>query len=1145
IVIFGEVSFVAQKRSCYKYSRLKRHLNRFMGLSSSSHHKNVERNPMSGVASSSSSQHQNVERNPFGGVASSSSSHCQYNPRLDSLHLSGFKNVEGLVLSGVVFSSSSQHQTSEPDPLSQSVEHDPFGGVASSSLFQHQTWEPDSLGGNVERDPFDGVVFSSSSQHQTSEPDPLSGNVERDPFGGVAFSSSSQHQNVERDPFSGVASSSSSHHQNVESNPMSGVASSSSSQHQTVERDPLGGSEAAVSSRLYDVFINHRGPDVKHALADLLYDSLKSTECRVFHDHRELELGDFFPSTIRNAIQSACVQIAIFSPTYADSPWCLAELALMLETNAVFIPVFYHVEPSDVRYPRKRIYAAAFHRHEEKKRHLNKINEWEAALYKASLSSGHVCGDDDDVWKLVRDIRSVVLREVRQKMPLYVAKYPVGLDEIVAKFDAYCQQKGEKVTGNVKIIGIFGTRGSGKTTLASELFNRKRSWYQGACFLSNVREGKMTSLQSKVLKDLFHEDHTFQNINEGTGYLINRLERSKLSLFIVLDDIDHINQFDALVSKENLNSKSLVLVTTHDERLLIQAGISLRYRMKEMSLDYSRYLFCWHAFHQPCPERGYEDLVESFVSECGGLPLSLQVIGGNLFSIHQQKGYWELSLKKVRKTLPTDIKQRIKISFDALDNDQKQIFMDIACFFVGMGKFKCMAVRIWEASGWNGEEGLQTLVDKCLVEMEPVFILGHNIEELYFRMHEHIRDFGREMADEMADGIKHPRRLWRPHHSLESVDLRNRLTRTTESVRCLYSFLDDSSGAQITYFMGNSDRQAGTSTLLLWMSIELSEQKQIASESFIPLEDVSNTAIPSWIPLENLQALEIINGNTARLWRKDKQGPVHLKELQLIDTVSFGEFRNSCSVFGRLQNLVLTGNGRSDGMLIEGSTLSQVLKLLINLKSLIFRHFRLTGKLDLSNNVDGFEVYMTTRMYRLEIIDIQFVKDVKKICISGQYCPSLKFLRLHFLADLIEVNLTRITALSSLEVDSCSVLTDLLGIADSRNLVNLSIGNCWAIKELPSLAPLHDLERITIDGCPNGQDIIGIENLQKLTYIYISEAFGRVLNCLAILSISIGRLERLPSAFTTVIARAATTLPAYYFFGINSFSEIHINDNGE
>ncbi|KAH9289046.1 hypothetical protein KI387_033163, partial [Taxus chinensis] len=426
--------------------------------------------------------------------------------------------------------------------------------------------------GNVESDPFDRVAFSSSCQHQTSEPDPLSGNVESDPFGGVAFSSSSQHQNVERDPFSGVASSSSSHRQNVESNPMSGVASSSSSQHQTVERDPLGGSEAAVSSRLYDVFINHRGPDVKHALADLLYDSLKSTECRVFHDHRELELGDFFPSTIRNAIQSACVQIAIFSPTYADSPWCLAELALMLETNAVFIPVFYHVEPSDVRYPRKRIYAAAFHRHEEKKDTSTRLTSgkqpfiklhFQVATYVAMMSKDNtlfnpLCVSNryvfllnscfslqifSDVWKLVRDIRSVVLREVRQRMPLYVAKCPVGLDEIVAKFDAYCQQKGEKVTGNVKIIGIFGTGGSGKTTLASEFFNRKRSQYQGACFLSNVREGILTSLQSKVLKDFFHEDHTFQNINEGTGRLINRLERSKLSLFIVLDDIDHINQF--------------------------------------------------------------------------------------------------------------------------------------------------------------------------------------------------------------------------------------------------------------------------------------------------------------------------------------------------------------------------------------------------------------------------------------------------------------------------------------------------------------------------------------------------------------------------------------------------------------------------
>ncbi|GLJ33118.1 hypothetical protein SUGI_0666510 [Cryptomeria japonica] len=75
--------------------------------------------------------------------------------------------------------------------------------------------------------------------------------------------------------------------------------------------------------------------------------------------------------------------------------------------------------------------------------------------------------------------------------------------------------------------------------------------------------------------------------------------------------------------------------------------------------------------------------------------------------------------------------------------------MDIVCFFVG--KRKSIAERVWEGSGWNGQHALETLKDKCLVELE-----GIKNDEL--RMHDHLRDLGREMAPEFGP----PHRLWRP-----------------------------------------------------------------------------------------------------------------------------------------------------------------------------------------------------------------------------------------------------------------------------------------------------------------------------------------------------------------------------------------------
>ncbi|XP_059064139.1 disease resistance protein RPP2B-like [Cryptomeria japonica] len=143
-----------------------------------------------------------------------------------------------------------------------------------------------------------------------------------------------------------------------------------------------------------------------------------------------------------------------------------------------------------------------------------------------------------------------------------------------------------------------------------------------------------------------------------------------------------MDQLNALLVADVLNSNSLVMVTTHDERVLIKAGISQRYyKLKEMNIDHSKQLFCWHEFSQSCPSSGYEHLVDSFVKACAD----------------------------------KDVKYRLKISYDALDSDQQQIFMDTVCFFIG--EEQSMAIRIWESSGWNSLQAIQRLEDKCLIEI--------------------------------------------------------------------------------------------------------------------------------------------------------------------------------------------------------------------------------------------------------------------------------------------------------------------------------------------------------------------------------------------------------------------------------------------
>ncbi|KAH9317325.1 hypothetical protein KI387_019094, partial [Taxus chinensis] len=170
------------------------------------------------------------------------------------------------------------------------------------------------------------------------------------------------------------------------------MASSSSSCHRNVEEDALnaiGHREFSPTPKVLHVFINHRGPDVKETLALQLYNSLENVGIRAFLDTEETELGDFIPSSIRTAIFSASVQIAIFSKGYADSAWCLAELDLMLQSKAKIIPVFYDAAPSDLRYLKKGVYADSFAKHKAKGRHLDKLDNWKQTLLSVSLISGY------------------------------------------------------------------------------------------------------------------------------------------------------------------------------------------------------------------------------------------------------------------------------------------------------------------------------------------------------------------------------------------------------------------------------------------------------------------------------------------------------------------------------------------------------------------------------------------------------------------------------------------------------------------------------------------------------------------------------------------------------------------------------------
>jgi hypothetical protein len=134
----------------------------------------------------------------------------------------------------------------------------------------------------------------------------------------------------------------------------------------------------------YDVFLNHRGPDVKRSFVSHLYDLLRVRGCNPFLDAKSLIKGKHALNSINEALHGVRVHLAIFSEGYAESKYCLNELFDMMKSPEKVIPVFFEgVEPGHLRLIESGPFAKAFEKHKGKKRDED-VERWKDALLRAS-----------------------------------------------------------------------------------------------------------------------------------------------------------------------------------------------------------------------------------------------------------------------------------------------------------------------------------------------------------------------------------------------------------------------------------------------------------------------------------------------------------------------------------------------------------------------------------------------------------------------------------------------------------------------------------------------------------------------------------------------------------------------------------------
>ncbi|KAG6676641.1 hypothetical protein I3842_15G162600 [Carya illinoinensis] len=142
------------------------------------------------------------------------------------------------------------------------------------------------------------------------------------------------------------------------------------------------------------VFLSFRGEDTRNTFTAHLHHALSQKEICTFTDEVELRRGDEISPALLQAIEGSRISIIVFSTNYASSTWCLDELLKILECKKskqqIVLPVFYHVEPSDVRHQRGS-FGEALAKHAEKLNgDTNKLQLWEKALREVANMSGFV-----------------------------------------------------------------------------------------------------------------------------------------------------------------------------------------------------------------------------------------------------------------------------------------------------------------------------------------------------------------------------------------------------------------------------------------------------------------------------------------------------------------------------------------------------------------------------------------------------------------------------------------------------------------------------------------------------------------------------------------------------------------------------------
>jgi hypothetical protein len=322
-------------------------------------------------------------------------------------------------------------------------------------------------------------------------------------------------------------------------------------------------------------------------------------------------------------------------------------------------------------------------------------------------------------------------------------------------------------------------------------------------------------------------------------------------VLLILDDVDSNDQIKEIARYPNwFGSGSRILLTTRDKKVIEdyidESGYEIRhFEMKGLEDGWGLELFCKCAFGTDSPPSEFQKRSKRIVSYSGGLPLTIIVTGKSLRNRRSVK-VWNEFIERLQKSPPKEVMDKLMISYESLEDEQKTIFLDIACFFIyGQSyvfRFNDIAnlVLMWKASSLFPDISLQVLQSRSFLKID---------ERGNIHMHDQLRDMGRYLVIKDSNGDNTQQsRLWESNDILQVLQCKEKKKRIEaihlregeHNKHCTFLGFDNLRFLRLGMRNGHRQKISGILPKLVWLYLD-------------GAYDVENLVLPNLLILQNIR----------------------------------------------------------------------------------------------------------------------------------------------------------------------------------------------------------------------------------------------------------------------------------------------------